>query len=264
MKLIDTHAHLDFEQFSGEVDDVLKRASKAGVEQIINVGTTLERSKKSVVLAEQYDNVFATVGIHPQDAAALDEQTYQELKKLASHQKVVAIGEIGYDFHRGDNPNEDDQGDAFRVQSELAVDAGLPIIVHSRDAEEVTLRSLVQHAELMTGKDAARQEFGVVHCFTGSLEFALEALGVGYLISFTAPITYPKNDALRKVVKDIPLDKMMVETDCPFLPPADKRGKRNEPSYVVETVQKIAELKGISVDEVAEKTTANVKRLFGI
>lgn len=262
MNLIDTHAHLDFDQFDGEVDDVLKRASDAGVERIINVGTTLERSRKSIALAEQHDNVFAAVGIHPHDAKDVNDDVTEELKKLAAHKRVVAIGEIGFDHSR--EFDEVAQEDAFFAQSEVATEAGLPIIVHSRDAEEISLQHLSEHADLALADNPFRKEPGVVHCFTGSLEFAQAVLKLGYLISFTAPITYPKNDALREVVKKVPLEKIMVETDCPFLPPPDKRGERNEPAFVVETVQKIAELKDISTEDVAKATTANAQRLFGL
>lgn len=262
MNLIDTHAHLDFDQFDGEVDDVLKRAKEVGVEKIINVGTTLERSRKSVELSEEYQNIFAAVGIHPHDAKDVNDDVIAELKKLAANKQVVAIGEVGFDHSR--EYDEVAQEDAFFAQSEVATEAGLPIIVHSRDAEETSLQHLAEHADLALADNPFRKEPGVVHCFTGSLEFAQAVLKLGYLISFTAPITYPKNDALREVVKKIPLDKIMVETDCPFLPPPDKRGDRNEPAFVVETAQKIAELKGISIDDVAKATTANADRLFGL
>lgn len=263
LNLIDTHAHLDFEQFEGDVDGALERAAAAGVGRVINVGTTLERSRQSVALAEAHGNVYAAVGVHPHDAADVNDEVVEELKRLAAHKRVVAVGEIGFDFHYDQGPDETAQEDAFFAQSEVAVEAGLPIIVHSRDAEELTLRHLKEHADAARADNPYRQEFGVVHCFTGSARFAEEALRLGYLISFTAPITYPKNEALRAVVRKVPLEKVMVETDCPFLPPVDRRGKRNEPAFVVATAQALADLKGIPLGEAAQATTANAERLFG-
>lgn len=264
MNLIDTHAHLDFDQFAGEEAAVLERAAAAGVGRIINVGTDLARSRKSLDLARKFPNVWAAVGIHPHDAAAVDEAALEALKQLAIHEEVVAIGEFGFDFHYDDGPDRAVQEDAFRAQSEVAIESGLPVIIHSRDAEELTLEHLAVHADEVVADNPARREPGVVHCFTGSREFAESALGLGYLISFTAPVTYPGNDALREVAKAVPLEKLMVETDCPFLPPADKRGQRNEPAYVAETAAQLAELKGVSPDELAAATTANAERLFGL
>jgi TatD DNase family protein len=264
LDLTDTHAHLDFEQFDDDREEALTRARQAGVGRLVNVGTDLVRSERAVRFAEVHDNVWATVGIHPHDAAAVDEEAIDRLKRLAAHKQVVAIGEFGFDFHYDDGPDEETQRDAFRAQSDIAIEAGLPVIVHSRDAEPLTLEHLTDHADEAVADNPARREPGVVHCFTGSLEFAESALGLGYLISFTAPVTYPRNEALRAVVKAVPLEKLMVETDCPFLPPADKRGQRNEPAYVVETAKKVAEIKEISLEAVARATTDNAKRLFGL
>lgn len=264
MDLIDTHAHLDFEQFAGDVDGALERARAAGVTRVINVGTTPERSRQSVALAERFENVSAAVGVHPHDAAAVNDEVIGELRKLAAGKRVVAVGEIGFDFHYDKGPDETAQVDAFFAQSEVAVEAGLPIIVHSRDAEELSLTHLKEHANLARADNPVRREFGVVHCFTGSRRFAEAALALGYLISFTAPVTYPRNQKLRAVVKHVPLEKLMVETDCPFLPPADRRGQRNEPAFVVATAQAIAEIKEIPLAEVARATTANAERLFGL
>jgi TatD DNase family protein len=262
--LIDTHAHLDFEQFDGDVDGALERAAEVGVNRVINVGTTLERSITSIELADRYENVFATIGIHPSDANDVNDDVIASLKKLAAGEKVVAVGEVGFDFFHKENPDEITQESAFFAQSDVAIEAGLPIIVHSREAEEITLQHLAEHAQNAKADNPVRNEFGVVHCFTGSLGFAEEALKLGYLISFTAPVTYPKNEELREVVKALPLEKIMVETDSPFLPPADKRGSRNEPAFVVATAQAIADIKGIEFGEVAQETTANAERLFGL
>jgi TatD DNase family protein len=259
MSLVDTHAHLDFKQFAGEDTDTLARAKQAGVDWIINVGTSLAGSRKSIELAERFDNVWASVGVHPHAAAEMTDETLAKLTELAKGKRVVAIGEVGFDQHYPKGPDIAVQTRAFEWQADIARQAKLPLIIHSRDAETETVEALTA----LRQKGLADPP-GVVHCFTGSAEFADEVLGLGFLIGFTAPITYPKNDALREVVRKVPLDRIVVETDCPFLAPQDKRGERNEPAYVVGTAQKIAELKGISFNEVAKRTTANAERLFRI
>lgn len=260
MKLVDTHAHLDFEQFAADRDRVLARAMDAGVTRLINVGTGLTQSEHAVELAENHENIWAAVGVHPSDAGeivakdrAVKQDAVERLQRLASHKRVVAIGEIGFDFFRDTNPPAERQTAAFTAQREIAREAGLPIIVHLREPSREAITTLLEPPVR-----------GVVHCYTGGLDDARRLLEAGYHISFTAPITYPKNDALREVVKAVPLEKIMVETDCPFLPPPDKRGERNEPAYVVETAKKIAEVKGISLEEVARVTTRNAERLFGL
>ncbi len=269
--LTDTHAHLDFDQFAGEEAAVVERAAEAGVERIITVGTTLARSRRSVELAGQLPNVYAAVGIHPSDASeAVDgSETVRpavlgELQELAAADRVVAIGEIGFDFYHLDNPDQAVQLAAFKAQAGIAAAAGLPLILHSREAEALTVQSLAAYVASLD-QDAPRPTLpGVVHCFTGSQAFAEQVLGLGFYISFTAPIGYPSNDALREVVKYVPLDRLMVETDCPFLAPQGKRGQRNEPAYVVSTARLVAELKGLDYPEVAARTTANAERLFGL
>ncbi|MDP9211858.1 MAG: TatD family hydrolase [bacterium] len=256
--LIDTHVHLDFEQFAGEEAAVVARAGKAGVTRLINVGTTLERSRSATALAERFPNVWAAAGIHPHDAGDVTPDNATELHRLAEHPRVVAIGECGFDSHYADGPDPAAQAAAFERQVAIAAAVGKPLIVHSRDAEDLTVEALQKACQVLPERP------GVVHCFTGSGEFAEKVLTLGFFISFTAPVTYPGNDALRKVVKAVPLDRIMVETDAPFLPPADRRGERNEPAFVVETARKIAEIKGLSFDEVAAATTANAERLFGL
>lgn len=256
--LVDAHAHLDFDEFSGEEAEAVARAQGAGVGRIVNVGTTLERSKASVALADRFDDVWATVGVHPHDAAEVTDEVVTQLHDLTQQPKVVAVGEIGFDFHYEKGPTEKQQERAFLHQAAIAGDRDLPIIVHSRDAEATTIRYLQRM--MWNWK---RELPGVVHCFTGTQAFAEVALELGFFISFTAPITYPKNDALREVVKKVPLERILVETDCPFLAPKDKRGQRNEPAYVVSTAKKVAELKQVSFEEVAKQTTENAERLFG-
>ncbi|HEY8108432.1 MAG TPA: TatD family hydrolase [Patescibacteria group bacterium] len=253
LSLVDTHVHLDFDQFAADRDEVLARAADAGVTRLINVGTSLAASEQCVRLAEEHPSVWAVVGVHPADAGDVDGPALDRLKELAAHPRVVAVGEIGFDYFRDTNPPADRQHEAFAAQREIARSTDLPIIVHLREPDPAALAALLEPPVR-----------GVVHCYTGNLVDAERLLAAGYLISFTAPVTYPKNDALREVVKAVPLDRIMVETDCPFLPPPDKRGERNEPAYVVETAKKIAEIKGISLDEVARATTVNAERLFGL
>lgn len=256
MSIIDTHAHLDFEQFQGEEEAVVARAKAAGVDRIINVGTTMLRSKEAILIAERFPNIWASVGVHPHDAGEVSPETVEELSALARNPKVVAVGEIGVDRHYDDGPGLAKQEEAFLQQAAVAIEHGLPVIVHSRDAEEETLACLRKVA------DELPKPPGVIHCFTGSQQFADQVLELGFFISFTATITYPKNDSLREVVKNVPLEKIFVETDCPFLAPQDKRGKRNEPAYVVSVVEQIASLKRLLVEEVATQTTKNAERLF--
>lgn len=271
VRFTDTHLHLDFAQLGDELESVLERARAAGVKRFISVGTNLERSLKCVALAEAHDDIWASVGIHPSDTAELvtdefkpDESIVIELRELAAHKKVVAFGEIGFDYFHDSNPLSGTQDMAFSVQERLAREAGLPVIIHSRAAEQKSLVQLREHADQALTMDAARREPGVVHCFTGSWEYAEQVLEMGYLIGFTAPVGYPKNEALREVVKQVPLDKLLLETDAPFLPPADKRGQRNEPAYLVETAQVVADVKGIPLAELSEATEANASRLFGL
>ncbi|MEX2043659.1 MAG: TatD family hydrolase [Patescibacteria group bacterium] len=284
MNLVDTHAHLDFNQFDEDRDQVLARAMDAGVTRLINVGTSLGASERSVELAEAHECVWAAVGVHPSDAGelvsagddteggAVKQDAVARLRKLAYHKRVVAVGEIGFDFHHQDSPPKFVQGDAFLAQSAIAEEAGLPIIVHFRGPRDAgvdedtgyALACLSEYADRLVANDPLRRWPGVVHCYTGDLDDAKRLLEAGYYISFTAPVTYPKNDALREVVKAVPLEKIMVETDCPFLPPPERRGQRNEPAYVVGTAKKIAEIKGILLDEVARVTTENARRLFGL
>ena len=262
----DTHLHLDFAQLSDELSDVLERARTAGVTRFITIGTTLERSRQCVELAAAHDDVWAAVGVHPSDAnelagedGSLNQSAIAELAKLAHRPRVVAVGEAGFDLFHDTNPAEAVQQIAFTAQGKVAADRNLPVIIHSRDAERLSLPSLAAQADR-----AGERTPGVVHCFTGSLEFAKHVLELGYLIGFTAPVGYPKNDALREVVRQVPLEKIMLETDAPFLPPADKRGQRNEPAYLVETARIVAELKGVSLAELGEVTNANANRLFGL
>ncbi len=259
MIITDTHAHLDFEQYAGKEAETVAAATAAGVQRIITVGTTLERSQRAVELAAQFDQVWAAVGVHPNEAASLNEEAVEQLHHLAQQPKVVAVGEIGFDFYHVDNPSEIVQERAFLHQTAVATDLDLPLIVHSREAESTTVRylqRLVEHWD--------RQHPGVIHCFTGTQAFAEVCMEMGFLISFTGVITYPKNDALRQVVAAVPLEKMLIETDCPFLAPQAYRGQPNQPAYTCDIAQQIAEIKELSLDQVAVQTSANAQALFAL
>ena len=253
--LIDTHAHIEMKEFDTDRDEVIKRAKEAGVGYLISVGANLAGSIKAVELAERYENVYASVGIHPHDVKNMDEATFQTLRDLAKSAKVVAIGEIGLDYFKEFSPREL-QISRFREFLSLAKELKKPVIIHDRDAHEDTLRILREEGASAIG--------GVVHCFSGDYDFAKEIMKLGFYISFTGVITFPKADDAREVVRNIPIERILVETDSPYLAPVPHRGKRNEPAFVKEIARTIAEVKGLSLDDVARITTMNVKELFGI
>ncbi len=254
--LIDSHAHLDGKQFSGDLPDVLARARIAGVTSILTIGCDLESSRTSVDLAIRHPQVYASVGIHPHDALELNPSGLAELERMIEAvDKVVAIGEIGLDFYRDRSPREV-QRTAFRKQIRLAKKLGKPIIVHDRDAHDEVLQILREEQAATVG--------GVLHCFSGDLAMARECVAMGFLISFAGPLTYPKNDGLRAIAAALPIDVMLIETDCPYLAPQKWRGKRNEPAYVRATAEALAATKGLSLEDVARVTTLNAYRLFGI
>lgn len=251
--LIDTHAHIEMKEFDLDREEVIKRAKEAGVGYLISVGANLNGSKKAVELSERYENVYAAVGIHPHDVKEMDETTIQTLRELAKSPKVVAIGEIGLDYFKEWSPKER-QIAKFRELLSLAKELDKPVIIHDRDAHEDTLRILKEE----------RIKNGVVHCFSGDEEFAKEILKLGFYISFTGVITFPKAEEARKVVEAVPIERIMVETDCPYLAPVPHRGKRNEPAFIKEVAKTIAEVKELSFEDISRITTLNVKELFGI
>lgn len=255
-RLIDTHAHLDFEDFDQDRDEVLQRAFDGGVEKIIAIGCNLERSQAAVDLAEKYDNVYASVGIHPDDIAELDNpDTMERLHKLAQRDKVVAIGEIGLEYYQvEDEKIKQNQIKRFREQLSLAKELDLPIVFHCRDAYE----------EMIDILRADGFHPGVVHCFSGTQEIAKQLVDLGYYISFTGIITFKNAADTLPIVKEVPLERIMVETDCPYLAPEPNRGKRNEPAYVRQVAEKIATTKGIGFDKVAEITSKNAINLFNL
>lgn len=258
MKYFDSHCHLDMEPLSNDQERVIERASKAGVEKIVNIGSSIRGSKASVELAQKYPNIWASVGLHPHDAEVVTdiESTIEELRELAKNDKVIAIGEIGLDYFNLDKEErKKKQKELFKAQLELAKELNLPVIIHTRDADNDTLDILKRY-----------HLKGVIHCFTGKPEFAEKLLGLGYYIGFTGFITFEqeKFDHIREAVKMVPEDRLLIETDAPFLAPEPYRGKTNEPAYVVEVAKKIAELTNKTADEIAERTYKNAEELFDI
>ena len=255
--LIDSHAHIQGKEYAGETAAVIQRAAEAGVEQIIVVGGAGDMSSNiaAVTLAESCANLYATVGMHPHDAKDVGEAELQELKKLAAHPKVIAVGETGLDYYYNHSPREV-QRRVFAQFIGLAKETGLPLVVHERDAA-------IEAAGLLRSEDAGKIR-GVIHCFTGDYEAACGYLDLGFYLSFTGIITFKNADALREVVRKVPLERIFVETDSPYLTPVPHRGKRNEPAYVRFVAETVANVKDVAVEEVAQVTTANVKQLFRI
>ena len=252
MNIFDTHAHYDDKAFDEDRYELLDAMSKNNVKYIINQGTDVETSKFSIALAEKYDYVYAAVGIHPEEI--YKEESVTEIKKLIPHEKIVAIGEIGLDYHY-DNTNKEDQLKYFIDQLNLANEVNLPVVVHSRDAQKDTLDTL---------KAIKINNSGVIHCFSGSLESAKEFLKLGYYLGFDGPITFKNAKNALEVLEYMPLDKILIETDAPYLTPTPFRGERNNSMYLTYVINKIAEIKKISPEEAANITMDNAKTLFKI
>jgi len=264
MFLTDTHTHLDFPQFNGDREQVIERATTAGVRAIVDIGTDLASSQAAVALAEAYSQIYAAVGVHPHDAKTLTEELLEELRALASHPKVVAIGEIGLDFYRDLSP-QDKQRQAFKQQLALASEIGKPVIIHDRDAHSEVMATLRRWIEDSHPPSAiSHQPVGVLHCFSGDLAMAQEAIELGFYISIAGPVTFQNARRLRELVRQLPLEKLLVETDCPYLTPHPHRGKRNEPAYVKLVAQEVARVKGLSLEEVARITSDNARTLFAL
>jgi len=259
--LVDTHAHLDFEKFDRDRPAVLARAREAGVVAIVTVGVDLPSSQAAVALAEANKGVYAAVGMHPHDASALDGEGLARLRELGGHDRVVAVGEIGLDFYRDLSPR-DVQRRAFRAQLAWAARLGKPVIIHDREAHAEIMDVLSGWAAEQTGSPL-EDRLGVLHTFSGDLGMARRAIDLGFYLSISGPVTYKNAGRLADAVHALPLDRLLVETDCPFLTPHPHRGKRNEPAYVRLVAERVAEIKGVSLDEVAAATTANAERLFG-
>jgi len=253
--LIDSHAHLDDRRFNKDRDKLIKSLKQNDISLVINIGADVSTSIKSVKLAEKYENIYAAVGVHPHSAKEMDDSTIEVLRAFAKRDKVVAIGEIGLDFHY-DNSPRDVQRKRFIEQIGLAKELDLPIVVHSRDADQETFDILKEEAD--------EKLRGVLHCYSGSAEMAKEYIDLGFYISLAGPVTFKNARKPKEVAKSVPIDKLLIETDAPYLTPEPHRGKRNEPIYVRHVASMIAELRDMSFEDVGRITSENTKRLFNI
>lgn len=251
----DTHAHLNAEQYNEDLQEVIDRALAEGISRIVVVGFDRPTIKRAMELAEQYDFIYASVGWHPVDAIDMTTEDLLWIEELASHPKVVALGEMGLDYYWDKSP-KDIQKEVFRKQIQLAKKVKLPIIIHNRDATADIVEILRE--------EGAKEVGGIMHCFSGSPEIAQECVEMNFYISLGGPVTFKNARKPKEVAEVIPLNKLLIETDCPYLAPHPYRGKRNEPSYVKLVAEQIAEIKQLSVEEVARATTENAKKLFGI
>ncbi len=255
MKLFDTHAHIDFPRYNNDRGKVIKRAREEGVKYILNCGADLESSQRAVKLAEDFPEIYSAVGIHPHEASAYNVEIAKKLQKLADSKKVVAFGEIGLDYHY-DNSPRDEQRQAFRAQLRLASSLDLPVIIHSREAEEDTINILKEEWDSENG--------GVVHCYSSSAEMAKELLDLNFHIGFTGLITFKNLEWLRRIVSNTPIRKILIETDSPYMSPEPYRGRRNEPARVKEVARQVAKSHNLTIDKAAEITTENGLNLFKI
>ncbi|TAK33051.1 MAG: TatD family deoxyribonuclease [Chloroflexota bacterium] len=247
-------------EFDADRDEVIARARVAGLGAVVTMGVDLASCRRAIQLAEQYDIVYAAVGFHPYAAAELDSKALSELEGLCAHPKVVAVGEIGLDFHREGLPPRPVQQQTLNRQLDLAASVGLPVAVHDREAHEETLESIRAWVQRSPGyEDRPR---GVMHCFSGDVDLAREYVAMGFLVSIAGPITYPKSDQLRQVAREIELESLLIETDCPYLTPAPYRGKRNEPGHVGLVAAAVALERGTELVTVEETIGRNARRLF--
>jgi TatD DNase family protein len=257
--LIDSHCHLNYDYSPKSLDQVLEEASAAGVEALVTIGTDLASSAEIQKISDQYSHVYHTIGVHPHDAVGVKTGDLALLESAARHPKCRAIGEIGLDYHYDHSPR-DIQKTVLDRQLQLARKLELPIVIHSREGEDDLLSALKSHCQHLPPSAIP----GIIHCFSGTLAFGQACLDLGFYISFSGIITFKKADEVRTAAIQFPLDKILIETDAPFLAPIPHRGKKCEPSMVKLTAMKLAELKGISYEEIARVTTANSKRVFGI
>ncbi|SFB22647.1 MULTISPECIES: TatD family hydrolase [unclassified Bacillus (in: firmicutes)] len=253
--LFDTHVHLNAEQFNEDLKETIERALDEGVTKMVVVGFDRPTITKAMELAERYDFIYACVGWHPVDAIDMTDDDLKWIEELASHPKVVAIGEMGLDYYWDKSPKEI-QKEVFRKQIRLAKKVKLPIVIHNRDATSDIVEILKEENAAEVG--------GIMHCFSGSVEVARECVEMNFYISLGGPVTFKNAKKPKEVAAEIPLEKLLIETDCPYLTPHPYRGKRNEPAYVKLVAEQIAEIKGLSLEEVANATTENAKIVFGI
>lgn len=250
---IDSHAHIQLSQFDQDREAVIQRSLSSDVSAILVIGFNLETSLGAVELAEKYNQVYATVGLHPHDATDLTSDVLDTFRDLLSHPKVLALGEIGLDYYRNLSPKAI-QKNAFEKQLDLAEDSEMPIIIHNRDAYNDILPIL----EARKGKVQ-----GVLHCFAGDIDLMCRSLDVGFFIGIGGIVTYPNATDVQQVAKEVPIERLLIETDCPWLTPQFRRGKRNEPAYVMEVALKISELRGTTVESIGDNTSKNFDALFG-
>ena len=250
--LFDTHAHYDAEQFQNDLDEVLGDLKNHGVEYAVTVGTNIKLSERSIEIAEKYENIYASVGIHPEFADECDEKAIERLRELSKHKKVVAIGEAGLDYHWEDNPPKDVQKNAFIKQIELSNELSLPIIIHNRESTEDMLNILKEH----TPKKA------IIHCVSVSPEIAEILIKMGFYISFAGTVTFKNASRLKEVAKLVPNDKLLIETDSPYLSPEPLRGKRNDSRNVKYTAECLAKIRGTTLEEIEKITTENALRIY--
>jgi len=250
---VDTHCHLDFDDFADDREDILARAKGAGVRQMVTIGIDLPSSRRAIALAEDNGEIYATVGIHPHNSRALSAADIQELLSLASKSPVVAYGEIGLDFFRNYQA-QSVQVACMEEQLNLAQQLGLPVVIHNREAHQEIFQVLYEHKVWEIG--------GAMHCFSGDWSFAKKCLDLDLYLSIAGPVTFDKSKALQELAQKCPLDRLLIETDAPFLAPVPKRGRRNEPAFLVYTAEKIASLKKLPLEDVARQTSLNSRRLF--
>jgi TatD DNase family protein len=252
--LVDSHCHLDFPDFADEVDAVVARAEAAGIGRIVTISTRVKRHNEILSISERFPSVYCSVGTHPHYAHEELDVTVADLVMRTRHPKVVAIGEAGLDYFYDRSPR-DAQAQGFRTHIAAARETGLPLVIHSRDADQ-------DMADILTEEMGKGAFAAVLHCFTGTRALALTGISLGLHVSFTGILTFKKSDELRAIAAELPADRILVETDAPYLAPGRYRGKRNEPAYVVETARVLADVKGVSLDEMARQTTENFFRLF--
>lgn len=253
MKIIDTHAHLNDPKFQFDYEEVFARCMEADMKYIINVGSNVVNSEFAVKLAEKHDALWAAVGIHPQEADSVDTESLKAIESLLNHPKVVGIGETGFDYYY-ETATRENQWNAFVSHVELALKYDLPVIIHDRDAHGDTLKLIQEYK--------GRGLKGVFHCYSGSAEMAKQVVNLGFYVSFAGPVTYKNAPNLKEAAKSVPLDRILVETDCPYLAPQPVRGKRNEPHYVIHTAEEIASLREMDLEEFVEAANENAYRLF--
>lgn len=252
LKIFDSHAHYDDESFNEDREQVIKELKENGIVGVLNCGASFEGARTSVALADKYDIFYAAVGIHPENALEFNQNVLEELRDMAKNKRVRAIGEIGLDYYYEENPPREVQKSVFRAQMKLAEELNLPVVIHDRDAHEDTLNILKEFPKVK----------GVLHCFSGSVEFARECLKLGYNIGFTGVVTFKNAKKLVEVAKEVPLDRMLVETDCPYMAPTPFRGKRNRSDYINYIIEKIAKIKGVSEEEISKATINNTKLML--